>query len=80
MSNDPTQRDGQDRERIDVQEDHELRDWAKKLDTTAEQIKEAVQAVGTRAADVEMHLKGTRSTTNSDTERAGSEGSGRNER
>ena len=40
--------------------------WARKLDATEDQLREAVQAVGDKAADVEMHLKGARSTTNSD--------------
>ncbi|MEW6704874.1 MAG: DUF3606 domain-containing protein [Pseudomonadota bacterium] len=51
-------------ERIDTSRDPELRAWAKKLDATPEQIKEAVQAVGDRADEVEAHLKGVRSTTN----------------
>jgi hypothetical protein len=38
----------------------------KKLDTTEDQLREAIAAVGDKATDVEMHLKGTRSTTNSD--------------
>ena len=50
--------------RIDVQHDDELQAWSRKLDTTPQQLKEAVQAVGDRAADVEMHLKGVRSTSN----------------
>lgn len=69
MPDDTTQRGGQDRKLIDVNQDYELRDWSKKFDVSPQQIKEAVQAVGTRADDVEMHFKGTRSTTNS--ERAG---------
>lgn len=64
MADDTTQRGGQDRERINVNQDYELRDWAKKFDATPQQIKEAVQAVGDRADKVEMHLKGSRSTTN----------------
>lgn len=68
MADDKTKTGGQDRERIDVNEDYELRSWAKKFDTTPEQIKAAVQAVGDRAADVEMHLKGTHATTNADQE------------
>lgn len=44
----------------------EVRAWAKKFDASPQQIKEAVQAVGERADDVEMHLKGTRSTETSD--------------
>ena len=68
-------RHGQDRDRINVNEDYELRQWAKKFDATPEQIKEAVQAVGDRADKVEMHLKGSRSTQNADRVReAGSKG------
>jgi hypothetical protein len=50
-------------ERI-AQED--LASWAKKLDTTEMQLKDAIGRVGDRAADVEMDLKGTHSTTNDD--------------
>lgn len=53
-------------DRIDVKDEQSLQQWAKKLDATPEQLREAVQAVGDRAADVEMHLKGVRSTTNED--------------
>ena len=37
---------GQDRQRINVHQDYELRDWARSLNTTPERVKEAVQAVG----------------------------------
>ena len=40
-----------------MNEDYELRDWAKKFGVTPQQLKEAVQAVGNRAVDVEKHLK-----------------------
>jgi hypothetical protein len=53
-------------DRIDLQDQEAVARWAKKLDATPEQLREAVQAVGDRAADVEMHLKGARSTTNAD--------------
>ncbi len=66
MADNTSQRGGQDRERINVNQDHELRHWAKKFNATPEQLKEAVQAVGDRADQVEAHLKGVRSTTNSD--------------
>jgi hypothetical protein len=66
MADDPNVRHGSDRERINVNQDHELRSWAKKFDATPEQVKEAVQAVGDRADQVEMHLKGSRATTNSE--------------
>jgi uncharacterized protein DUF3606 len=43
-----------------------IRQLADELDATPEQIEEAIAAVGTRPADIEMHLKGSRSTSNSD--------------
>jgi hypothetical protein len=39
---------------------------AKKLDATPEQVQEAIGAVGTKASDIELHLKGSRSTTNAE--------------
>jgi hypothetical protein len=48
---------GSDRKRINVNEDYELRDWAKKFGVSPEALKEAVQAAGTDAAKVEQHLK-----------------------
>ena len=62
MTNQP----GEQPNRIDVNDDQALAGWAKKLDATPEQLREAVRTVGDRAADVEMHLKGARSTSNSD--------------
>lgn len=53
-------------DRIRIDDEQALAQWAKKLDATPEQLREAVQAVGDKAADVEMHLKGARSTTNAD--------------
>ena len=61
-----TSQPGVQPDRIDLADEQEVARWAKKLDATPEQLREAVQAVGDRAADVEMHLKGARSTTNSD--------------
>ena len=51
-------RGGQDRKRIDVNQDYELRDWSKKFGVTTDKIKEAVQAVGDQADRVEEFLKG----------------------
>ncbi len=45
------------RTRINVNQDYELRDWAKKFGVTPEQLKEAVQAVGDQAEAVEVHLR-----------------------
>lgn len=56
MADDLNKRHGQDRERINVNEDYELRDWAKSLNTTPERVKEAVQAVGDRADKVREYL------------------------
>jgi hypothetical protein len=56
MSDDKSKANGQDRERIDVHADYELRDWAASLHTTPERIKEAVQAVGDRIEDVRGFL------------------------
>jgi len=52
--------------RIDLGNEAELREWARKLDATPEQLREAVGAVGDHPDDVEMHLKGSRSSTNSE--------------
>lgn len=51
---------------IDVQSDEALATWAKRFDVSSSQVKDAVAAVGDRAADVEMHLKGSRSSSNVD--------------
>ena len=56
----------QDQLRIDLQDEGSMHEWAKKLDATPEQLKEAVGAVGDLASDVEAHLKGSRSSVNSD--------------
>lgn len=53
---------------IDLNDDGNVRAWARKLDATPEQIREAVEAKGNQAADVEMHLKGSHATTNADQE------------
>ena len=53
-------------DRIDINDKAASAAWAKKLDTTEDQLHEAVAKVGDKAADVEMHLKGSRSSTNSD--------------
>ena len=57
---------GVEPDRIDLNDPRACAEWARKLDATEEQLREAVQAVGPKAADVEMHLKGARSTPNSD--------------
>ncbi|MBV0881673.1 DUF3606 domain-containing protein [Noviherbaspirillum sp. L7-7A] len=56
----------QDQLRINIQDESALREWSKKLDATPEELKDAVTAVGDLASDVEMHLKGSRSSSNSE--------------
>ena len=53
-------------DRIDINDPAARVQWARKLDATEAQLREAVAAVGDVAADVEMHLKGSHSTTNAD--------------
>lgn len=57
MSDDKSHSGGQDRERINVNQDYEVRDWAKSMKTTPERVKEAVQAVGDRAERVRAWLR-----------------------
>ncbi|HWI80840.1 DUF3606 domain-containing protein [Ramlibacter sp.] len=56
MSDNKSKSQGQDRDRINVHQDYELRDWAKSMHTTPERVKEAVQAVGDRADKVREYL------------------------
>lgn len=79
MPDDKTRAHGQDRDRIDIHEDYELRDWSRKFDVTPEQIRDAVRAVGDRADEVELYLKGSRASTNAEREERteGGSGSGR---
>lgn len=53
-------------DRIDVDDAASLARWTRELDTTEEQLRDAIAKVGDKAADIEMHLKGARSTTNVD--------------
>jgi len=57
MSDSTQNRAGQDRSRINVNQDYELRDWSKKLGVSPDELKKAVASVGDRAKDVEAHLK-----------------------
>jgi len=57
MPDDKSKAGGQDRRRINVDEDYELRDWSKKFGVTQEELKAAVRSVGDQASAVEKHLK-----------------------
>ena len=54
---DKNNRGGSVRKRIDINEDYELKDWSEKFNVSKEKLKEAVEAVGTYADDVEKYLK-----------------------
>jgi ABC-type transporter Mla subunit MlaD len=66
MENDLAGNGGPQAQRIDVNRAQDLREWSRKLDTTEDQLRDAIQAVGPLASDVEDHLKGSRATTNSE--------------
>lgn len=57
MSDDKTNRGAQDRSRINTSEDYEMQYWTKALGVNAEQLKEAVKAVGSSADKVREYLK-----------------------
>ena len=57
MADDTSKSGGQDRTRIALNQDYEVRDWAKKFNVTADELRAAVKAVGDKAEDVEAHLK-----------------------
>ena len=57
MADDLKNRGPQDRARINVNEDHEVRYWTEKYGCTPEQLRAAVKSVGVMAADVEKQLK-----------------------
>ena len=46
-----------DRDRINVNEDYELRDWSQKFGVSPEELKRAVQSVGASVKAVENYLK-----------------------
>ena len=58
MSDDKTQRGGQDRERISLAEDYEVRDWTQSLGCSEEELRAAVPAVGHSVEAVRAHLAG----------------------
>lgn len=53
--------------RIDKNDTRQVAHWARELDVTDEQLAHAIAEVGDKAADVELYLKGSRSSTNADT-------------
>ena len=56
MPDDKTKTRPQDASRINIHESYELEYWAKKFNVTPEQLREAVNKVGTSARAVEEEL------------------------
>jgi hypothetical protein len=56
MADDP-KKTGRDRKLIAIHEPHEVHSWSETLGCTAEQLKEAVKAVGHSAEAVRLFLK-----------------------
>jgi len=57
MADDKSKRGPQDRNRINLNEDYEVQYWCEKFDLTPEQLRAAVQKVGSSTASVEQELK-----------------------
>jgi hypothetical protein len=56
MADDLSKRGRPDRDRINVNEEWELRDWSQKFGVSPDELKRAVQQVGDRAEAVRQHL------------------------
>ena len=57
MSDDTKNVGAPDRDRINLSEDYEVRDWAESLGVSRERLHEAVQAVGNSADKVREYLR-----------------------
>jgi hypothetical protein len=56
MSDDLNKRGSQDRQRVNINEEHEVRYWTGALNVTPEQLRKAVKEVGPMADDVRKWL------------------------
>jgi hypothetical protein len=56
MADDLGNRGSPDRDRINLDEEYEVRDWAKKFGVSEDELRNAVRAVGDRADKVRQHL------------------------
>ena len=57
MADDLTKTGGQDRKRINLNQDFEVRDWSTKFGVSKDELQKAVDAVGNEASKVEEYLK-----------------------
>ena len=60
MPDNPNLRGDGDRQRINVDQEHEVRYWSQKLGVTPEELRTAVKDVGPMAAAVEQRLRARR--------------------
>lgn len=51
---------------IDPSDSAQMDRLSRKLNATSQQLREAIDSVGDKVSDIELHLKGTRSTTNAE--------------
>jgi Protein of unknown function (DUF3606) len=58
MADNPNIRGAEDRQRINVEQDYELRRWSQKFGVSEDEVRRAVREVGPLADDVEKHLRG----------------------
>jgi Protein of unknown function (DUF3606) len=56
MADDPSKSGRPDRDRIDIDEEYEVRYWSEKFGVSPEQIQSAVAKVGPMVKDVRDHL------------------------
>jgi len=58
MADNPSARGQQDRSRINVNQEHEVRYWTEKLGISADELRKAVGEVGPMADAVEQRVRG----------------------
>jgi len=58
MSDNKSNRGSPDRDRIDINDPDEVRNWTKSLGVSKEELEAAVRAAGTQADKVREHLRG----------------------
>ena len=56
MSDDKANRGAPDRDRIDINDPNEIRDWTQSLGVSDDELRRAVHAVGTQASRVREYL------------------------
>ena len=61
MADDRSLRGGEDRTRVNVDQEYEARYWAKKWGVTPEELRSAVASVGPMVSDLERHFGARRS-------------------